>query len=107
MEQVTIKIEGQELETISITLTASEVEAIYKERKNLIKEKEDLEKKFKDLESRNNSNSDTISRLNCEINQADLTLTALGIQKELEEGYPREIKLSGRIALLVKNLLSN
>ena len=104
MEKICIVVESEELEKISIELTADEVLALYKLRK-------EQTAKIAELEKQAQANKNTLeylqkqqSQLQEEISEANTLLTALGIQEKTnaeESYYRKDLNVSTRIALLL------
>jgi len=104
MESITIEVEGEELETIKIELTSEEVRAIYKLRKEQSVKIEELEKSLKSVEQSKKYEEEKKKELENQINQANMLLTALGVEdktNEEESYYRKEIPVATRIALYI------
>ncbi len=103
---VVIQVQGEELEVINVELTVEEVKAIYTQRKELQKEVQSLEKKIKDMESNNKYNVARMEKAESEIKQANVLLSALGIDaktKDEESWRQEELSVITRIALYIAN----
>lgn len=104
MNSITIAVQGEELETINIELTAEEVRALYTFRKEATAKIAEL---TKELENTKKNASYTLDRLNeatSELNEAHTLMTALGIKDKTdheESYYRKDLKMATRIALYI------
>ena len=104
IETITITVAGEALESLTLELTAEEVTALYKLRKDQTMKIAELEKKTSDLEKSKGYLQERFDLLNNEIEQANVLLTALGIQEKTAEDelYQRKsLTISTRIALCI------
>jgi hypothetical protein len=104
MQTIIITVAGEELESLNLELTAEEVTALYKLRKEQTAKVAELEKKLTDLEKSKKYTEEKLSSATDEIQQANTLLTALGIQEKTgeEEAYYRKVlNISTRIALYI------
>lgn len=105
-KSVVIQVQGEELEVINVELTVEEVKTIYTQRKALQKEVQSLEKKIKDMESNNKHNVARMEKAESEIKQANMLLSALGIDaktKDEDSWRQEELSVITRIALYITN----
>jgi hypothetical protein len=104
MSTITITVPGEEFENLSIELSAEEVTALYKLRKDQTAKVAELEKKLTDLERNKKYSEDKLTIAHEEISHANVLLTALGIQEKTaeEEAYYRKpLPVATRIALYI------
>jgi hypothetical protein len=103
---IQFEVTGTEYEVIAITLTKEEVKAIYEQNKALKEEVKTLTKEVESQKSNSKYYQERNNELTKEINQANLLLTALGVQLQTneEESYRRtELSITTRIALYIAN----
>jgi septal ring factor EnvC (AmiA/AmiB activator) len=104
MSTIQIEVTGTDLEIIAISLTDKEVASIYQANKDL---KEQVKKLEKDLESQKSTYkyvAESRDASNREIEQANVLLTALGVQVQNneEESYRKaNLPVATRIALYI------
>ena len=104
MSTITITVQGEEIENMSIELTTEEVTTLYKLRKEQAMKIVDLEKKVSELEKSKKYTEEKLFVAQDEIQQASTLLTALGVQEKTaeEEAYYRKaLNTSTRIALYI------
>ena len=104
MNTITISVSGEELETINVELTAEEVAALYKLRKEQSVKLAELEKKITSTEQSLKYASDGRQKAEDELTQAHTLLSALGIAEKTsdEETYYRKpLSITTRIALYI------
>lgn len=104
MQTISITVQGEELENLTIELSAEEVSALYKLRKEQAVKIAALEKTVSDNEKTKKYTDDKLSAVNDELNQAHTLLTALGIQEKTneEEAYYRKpLSIATRVALYI------
>ena len=104
MQTITITVPGEELESLSIELSAEEVASLYRLRKEQTMKVADLEKKIVDLERGKKYAEEKLFEANAEIQQSDTLLTALGIQEKTQEEeayYRKRLTIPTRIALYI------
>jgi hypothetical protein len=104
IETITITVSGEAFESLTLELTAEEVTALYKLRKDQTIKIEELEKKTLDLEKSRGYLQERFDSSLREVEQANVLLTALGIQEKSaeEEAYQRRpLTISTRIALYI------
>lgn len=111
MEQVkalSIEVEGSELELITITLTDTEVASLYKTNKLNLAKIAELEKQLASEKSSHGYATSKADRLEKELNQSNLILTALNVPQESEalDCYDKKLNLPARLAFLIKDLLT-
>ena len=110
MSIIQITIQGTELENVTVNLDTEQVTALYLNQQKNLREINDLTKKVSDSEHRIKTNSETIERLNSELQQAHGLLSALGVDdktKEEEVYYRKQLALSTRIALYIAQKVNN
>lgn len=104
MNTITIQVSGEELETLNVELTAEEVSALYKLRKDNTVKIAELEKKLKQETDMKNTYSDRLTDAQSEIGEANTLLTALGVADKTnheESYYGKDLKVATRIALYI------
>ena len=104
MNSITINVPGEELEELSIELTAVEVSALYALRKSNSTKIAELEKKLKDSEQSLKYAQEGRAESQKELSQANTLLTALGVAEKTseEESYNRQsLTVTTRIALYI------
>lgn len=104
MNTITITVAGEEFESLNIELTAEEVLALYKLRKEQTQRLVELEKKLKDTEQSLKYASDGRSEVQNELAQANTLLSALGVAEktsEEESYYRKPLTVTTRIALYI------
>lgn len=107
MNTITIQVSGEELETLNVELTAEEVAALYKLRKENAVKIAELEKKLKSSEDLKNNYSDRLTDVQTEIGEANTLLTALGVKEKTdheESYYRKDLKVATRIALYIASV---
>jgi hypothetical protein len=101
---IQIEIFGTDLETIAIALDQKEVKALYENSKELKEQIKNLEKEVDSQKSTSKYYQDLSNKRSEEINQANMLLTALGVQLQTneEEYYRRnDLPIATRIALYI------
>lgn len=104
MNTITILVPGEELENLSVELSAEEVGALYKLRKENSVKVAELEKKLKDTEQSLKYAQEARAEAQKEISQANTLLTALGVAEKTaeEESYNRQVlNVTTRVALYI------
>ena len=107
MNTITIQVSGEELETLNVELTAEEVTALYKLRKDNAVKIAELEKKLKQETDMKCSYSDRLTEAQSEIGEANTLLTALGVADKTnheESYYRKDLKVVTRIALYISTV---
>lgn len=106
MQTINIKIEGTEMEQVTLSLDEAQVALLYSEN-NLRKAKiTELEKKLKDSEQYKEMYSKSVAEKQSEIDGANILLTALGVQEKdsnENEYYRKPLPVATRIALYIAN----
>jgi len=104
MNMIQIETTGTDLENIVITLSDTEVKALYENNKSLKDEVKQLTKEVNSEKQNYKWASETRDRYSSEISQANTLLTALGVQIKTneEESYRQtELPIATRIALYI------
>lgn len=104
MNTITISVCGEELEVINVELTSEEVTALYKLRKEQALKIADLEKKVADSASSLKHANERNDAAQAELSQANVLLTALGVQEKTNEEetyYRKPLQVATRIALYI------
>ncbi len=104
MNTITIQIQSEEYETLAVELTAEEVTALYKLRKENQLKLAELEKKITTIESNHKYTETQRDKAVTELTQAHTLLTALGIpdKTDHEESYYRkDLEVTTRLALYI------
>ena len=110
MNAISINVQSEEFETITIELTQEEVTALYKLRKENQQKILELEKELKDTKSNKKYAEDARDDAKSELEQAHTLLSALGIadKTDHEESYYRkDLKVTTRIALYIAKISGN
>jgi chromosome segregation ATPase len=104
MENITITVQGNELESINITLTQDEVTHIYKQYKELQGKVTALTKAAEDLKNTIKYREDSLNEKTKELSQAHTLMSALGVTEktnEEESYYRKNLDIGTRIALYI------
>lgn len=104
MNTITITVPGEELENLSIELSAEEVAALYKLRKEQTMKVAELDKKITEVERNKKYTDEKLSDAQNELQQAHTLLTALGVQEKTNEEetyYRKSLQVATRIALYI------
>ncbi len=104
MNTIQIQTSGTDLETITLTLTDTEVRNLYESNKDLREEIKNLTKELESAKSNHKYASEARTELQSEVNEANTLLTALGVQEKTvaeQSYYEKQLKLSTRIALYI------
>lgn len=104
MNTITITVPGEELENLSIELSAEEVAALYKLRKEQTMKIAELDKKITEVERNKKYTDEKLSDAQNELQQAHTLLTALGVQEKTNEEetyYRKSLQVATRIALYI------
>ncbi len=104
MNTIQIQTSGTDLETITLTLTDTEVRNLYESNKDLREGIKNLTKELESAKSTYKYASENRTELQSEVNEANTLLTALGVQEKTvaePSYYEKQLKLSTRIALYI------
>lgn len=107
MNTITIQVSGEELETLNVELTAEEVAALYKLRKENAVKLAELEKKLDEVTKQKEYSQKREETAQAEICEANTLLTALGIADKTnheESYYRKDLKVATRIALYIASV---
>lgn len=107
MNTITIQVSGEELETINIELSAEEVAALYKLRKENSSKLAELEKNLAAEKSIKECALTSRNESQAEIQEANTLLTALGVKEKTdheESYYRKDLKVATRIALYIASV---
>ena len=106
MQTINIKVEGTEMEVVTLSLDEVQVAALYAESKQQKAKIAEIEKKLKDSEQYKDMYSKTAAEKQSELDGANILLTALGVQeKDNNENdyYRKPLPVATRIALYIAN----
>jgi hypothetical protein len=104
MNTITISVSGEELETINIELSAEEVSALYRLRKEQATKIAEIEKELKNTKQLLDYAQESRNKAQDELSQAHTLMSALGILDKTteEESYSRKtLSVTTRIALYI------
>jgi len=104
MSTIQIEVTGTDYEVIAISLTDKEVASLYQANKDLKEQIKKLEKEVESQKSTYKYVSESRDTANREIEQANVLLTALGVQVQNneEESYRKaNLPVATRIALYI------
>ena len=104
METITIKVQGEEFECLNVELTAEEVSALYKLRKENAEAISGLEKKLAESATSKKYTDEQLSSARDELSHAHTLMTALGVQEKTSEEevyYRKALPVATRIALYI------
>ena len=104
MNSITITVQGEELETISIELTSDEVRSLYNNRKELNKKVEELTKELESSKKNHEYTRSNLAEVTAELAEGHTLLTALGVKDKTdheESYYRKDLKVATRIALYI------
>jgi len=101
MNTIEITVKGTEFEDIAVTLSAHEVASYYTRCKEQLEQIAELKKKLESAEQNYKWSSEARTRVDNEVQQANVLLNALGVQERVDEStqYSAVLPISTRIAL--------
>lgn len=104
MQTISINVAGEDLEVISVELSAEEVRSLYNLRKEQTKKIEELTKQLEQEKKNLEYSRSNLSDANSELGEGHTLLTALGIKDKTdheESYYRKDLKIATRIALYI------